>query len=456
MKKFFLLAAATIIACGAVSAQEAETQTTPAVDHANGLNEDGSLQKYRRSSLYSVLVKHSTFPYGETIDSTFMSIPTPDKFNNHDVGPKSFESSAAKMRKKGQDKNAVNQADIEAFVQANDVARQMVAKWFDRNPETGAFDLELMFERGYYDAQQADIEEAKASLRNVSALGDAGEELIGKTFLLVNDITFVDRGERSKKTGGWLKFAGSLLSAATGVSAAEDLGNLAGAAVNEIDGFKVNITSYLYRLDWNQEVAETFWSEYWIDAENPDEARRAAFESTDLFKLTYIGETSTSAANLASKSLSQKPKEAQMLKVCTRAIDKSIVELQREYDEFKVNVPISKVNEDGTCEVAIGLKEGINEKSQFEVLVKAQNEDGTYYYEKIGKIQPVKGQIWDNRFGALEDAQAIAEEEGVKKSDEDGDGDATLTATTFKILDGANKIGAGCLVREVTIKRAKK
>jgi len=447
MRKFFLFAAAIAFACGTVSAQVAET---------TGDNADGGIQKYRRSSLYSVLIKHSAFPYGETIDSTFMSIPTPDKFNNHDVGPKSFESSANKMKKKGKDKVSVNAKDIEAFIQANDIARQMVAKWFNRNPETGAFNLDLMQERGFYDAQQEDIEKAKASVRNIQSLGDAGEELIGKTFLLVNDITFVDRGEKSKKAGGWLKFLGSVTSAVTGVSAAEDLGNLAGAAVNEIDGFKVNITSYLYRLDWNKEIAETFWNQYWIDEANPDEAKRAAFDTSDLFKLTYVGETTTSAANLASKSLSQKPKTAQMLKVCTRAIDKSIVELQREYDEFKVNVPIRAIDPDKkTCEVAIGLKEGINEKSQFDVLMKTQDpETGAVSYEKVGKIQPVKGKIWDNRFGALEDAEAIANE-GAKKSEEDGDGDASLTATTFKILDGANKIGVGYLVREVTIKRAK-
>ncbi len=447
MRKFFLFAAAIVFACGTVSAQEAET---------TGDNADGGIQKYRRSSLYSVLIKHSSFPYGETIDSTFMLIPTPDKFNNHDVGPKSFESSAAKMKKRGKDKVSVNAKDIEAFIQANDIARQMVAKWFNRNPETGAFNLDLMQERGFYDAQQEDIEKAKASVRNIQSLGDAGEELIGKTFLLVNDITFVDRGEKSKKAGGWLSFLGSVASAVTGVSAAEDIGNLAGAAVNEIDGFKVNITSYLYRLDWNKEIAETFWNQYWIDETNLDEAKRAAFDTSDLFKLTYVGETTTSAANLASKSLSQKPKTAQMLKVCTRAIDKSIVELQREYDEFKVNVPIRAIDPDkNTCEVAIGLKEGINEKSQFEVLMKTQDpETGAISYEKVGKIQPIKGQIWDNRFGALEDAEAIANE-GAKKSEEDGDGDASLTATTFKILDGANKIGVGYLVREVTIKRAK-
>ena len=422
-------------------------------DTADGLDDMGAIQKYHRSSLYSVLIKHSTFPYGETIDSTFMSIPTPDKFNNHDAGPKSFESSATKMKKKGKSKSNTNARDIEQFIMKNDVPRQMIAKWFNRDPQNGTFDLDLMIERGLYDAQQVDIEAAKASSRNLLSLGDAGEELIGKTFLLVNDITFVDRGERSRKAATGIKVLSAISGAVLGSSSIGDLGDTVGGAVNEIDGFCVNITSYLYRLNWTPEVAETFWSEYWIDRENIDEAKRLAFDNSGLFSLTYIGETTTSAANIASKSLSSKPKEAQMLKVCTRAIDKSIVKLQRAYDEFKVNVPIGNINlDDKTVEVPIGLKEGINEKSQFDVLMKVQNEDGTYSYDRVGRLQPVKGKIWDNRFGALEDALAIAE--GAKKVDDDdeGEGDVSLTATTFKILSGANRIVPGCLVREVTIK----
>ena len=147
-----------------------------------------------------------------------------------------------------------------------------------------------------------------------------------------------------------------------------------------------------------------------------------------------------------------------MVKVCTRAVDKAIVELQREYDEFKVNVPIFKISEDkSTVDVQIGLKEGINEKSRFEVLLPVEDENEKIQYEKVGMIQPVEGKIWDNRYGALEEAEAAEEakkegEDLSKNSDVANLEAAKLTATTFKILSGANKIVPGCLVREVKIK----
>ena len=316
--------------------------------------------------------------------------------------------------------------------------------------------MKLIQERGNYDASQADINIADQSSRGRAMLADAGEELIGKTFLLVNDITFVDKGEKSAKAGGWLRALGAVAGAVTGDSSFSSMGDSAAKLVNEIDGFSVNITSYLYRLDWNDEVAGTFYVLYWNDPSNPDPARRMAYDTTNLFRLTYVGQTSTSAANLSSKSLSSKSKESQMLKVCTRAIDKSIVQLQRDFDEFKVNVPLYRINDDGTVDVQIGLKEGINARSQFDVLMPSETEDGRMVYEKVGRIQPVAGKIWDNRFGADEDAEALAADGG-KAPAEDGDeaGDVTLTASTFKVLSGAHRIVPGCLVREVTIKRSK-
>lgn len=461
MEKILLLAAAAILTCGTVSAQEESqiAKDSTIVKTADGHTEDGKMQKYRRSSLYSVLIAHSSFNYGDVVKETFVSIPTPDKFNSHDVAAKIFESSSAKMIKNPKKKEELNQTDIAAFIEEHDVARRMVAKWFNRNAETGMFDTSYIEECGISSASWADKAEASQGILGEDQLKtQIGEELIGKTFLLVNDIVFVDKGEQSAKASGWIKAIGGIAGAALGSSAISDLADTAGDLANEVDGFTVKIVSYLFRLDWNQNIMNTLYNDYWIYEEDSPEVvaeKRAAFENSDLFKLTYIGQTETQAGNLASKSLAQKSKEEQMLKVCTRAIDKSIVELQREYDEFKVNVPIQKISEDKkTCTIPVGLKEGVNEKSVYKAVELVQDETGTYTYKTIATLKPVKGQIWDNRFGAAEDAAAIAAGEA-KGTEEDAAGNAALTATTFEITSGANNIMEGTLVREETIKRDK-
>lgn len=445
MKKTFLFIAIAILSMGTVNAQEtlADVENT------------GEMAEYRRSSLYSVLVKHSGFPYSDEIESAFMVMPIPDKFNDHNLDIRSFESTAVKMKRGGKAKTENNLNDANNFLVDNQIAKALVAKWFGRNPSNGGFDMSLIQERGYYDASQLDIANAQETSRGLSALGDAGEELIGKTFVIINDITFVDKGEKSSKVAGVLAFAGRLASELTGDSSYQQLGDLAAVTTNEIDGFNVNVTSYLYKLVWNDEIAGAFYNDYWIDIEGDDSAKKEAFEQSDIFSVEYIGQTTTSAGNLSSKSLAKKSKEEQMLKVCTRAVDKSIVLLQRAYDEFKVNVPIYKISEDGkTVDVQIGMKEGINEKSQFEVLLPEEGENGIIKYSRIGMIQPEKGKIWDNRFGALEEAQEAqaAGEDNSKNEEAASLESASLVATTFKILSGAKRIVPGCLVREVTIK----
>lgn len=490
MRTYYTLAALLCVGTSAF----AQTPDSVVEGERAEMLQDETIENYRRSSLYQVLVKHPGATYGETIDSVFLMMETPDKFNEHNLAVRSIESTAKKAKKvkagvRGTNKDP-NMADIGAFVSEHDVARGLVARWFDRDPETGNFDVDLIVERGYYDASFAAIEEADVNIRGRAMLADAGFDLIGKTFMTVNDITFVDKGEQTAKAGSGIRsglaLLGGIASAVTGDSSFQKLGDasgkLVGGIVNEFAGYKVNIITYLYRLDWNEEIQNRFFAEYWID-EHTDEAtraaRKAAFEESDLFTLSYVGHTETSAENVSSKSFSQRPLQEQFLKVCTRAVDKAIVELQREYDEFKVNVPIYAVNDDGTVEVKIGLKEGVNANSRYEVLMPDRS-SGVTVYKRVGMLKPLPDKIWDNRFGALEEAQmleqdrleaeaeatvaaegseeaAAAETEAELAAAEEAAemGDAMLTSTTFAIISGADRIVPGLLIREETIKRDK-
>ena len=117
------------------------------------------------------------------------------------------------------------------------------------------------------------------------------------------------------------------------------------------------------------------------------------------------------------------------LKVCTRAIDKSISELQKSFDEFKVFTPL--VSTSPLC-AYIGLKEGVSEDSRFEVLEKTLDPDGRTKYERVGIVKPLKGKIWDNRFMASFD-----KEEGFD-----------LEYTTFEKISGRDFF-PGMLIREI-------
>ena len=445
MKKLFVL---TLLLAATVLSVSAQRRTD-------------SLVEYRRSSLYSVLIKHSEMPYSSTIDSAFVWIPLPDKFNDHSLPIHAFESSVAKpkVKAKSKQKDAANFADIEKFLTENAVAKQMVAKWYNRDPETGLCNRDLIGERGFYDASQQDIALADETFAGREQLGDRGEDLIGKTFLLVNDITFADQGERSEKAAKGIAIVGGLFGALLGSDAITNAAVTVAAAVNEIDGFILNVTSYLYQLDWDKEHSEHFENNYYVSSrmdEATRQARAAAFDAVEptdsMFRLTYVGCTTAQGRITTSKSFSLYSKVEQMLIACARGIDKSIVNLQRAYEQFQVNVPVYKVNEDGTVEVQIGLKEGVNNKSTYDVIREEWDENGNVTYKKIGSIAPVKGMIWDNRVGALEEAEAL-KADGVENEDEEAkEGNVYLNSTTFKVRSGNAKDFVGCLVREERIK----
>ena len=205
---------------------------------------------------------------------------------------------------------------------------------------------------------------------------------------------------------------------------AEQIGGLAG----DITGFKVIVTSYLFRLDWNDEVANNFYNNLWVDKSAPDLVRQQQWTGAlGSFKLKYIGNASVFSGKTALGGVNSE--RDMFLKVCTRAVDKSISELQKNFDEFKVFTPLISVE---PLRAYIGLKEGVDENSRYEVLEKSVDDMGRIKYKRVGEIKPEKGMIWDNRFMAEFD-----KEEGYD-----------LQYTTFKKISGKN-FYQGMLIREI-------
>ena len=140
------------------------------------VNENGELQKYKRSSLYSVLISHSDLKFSDQISEAFRSVPIPDKFNDHNLEIREIESTSGKVRQQGKEKDKDNTNDANIFISSKNVPRDLVAKWFNRDSKTGGFDMSLVQERGFYDASKVDISAAEMSGRGLAMLGDAGED----------------------------------------------------------------------------------------------------------------------------------------------------------------------------------------------------------------------------------------------------------------------------------------
>ena len=382
--------------------------------------------KYHRSSLYSILLRHENRPFADEILSSFNSIPIPDKFNDHNLSKRVFK--AAVLQKSDTTELDDQKPYIDNLLSKNAIGRRLVAKWFNQNKE-GLFNCDLLVKRGFYDASAFDIDLSDKTIRGADKIiSDASNELISNTYIIVNDIDFYDRRETGKK----------LSNAATGVttvvSAIPIIGLFAlpayGATARlteSVAGFKIRVTSYLYKLDWNDEIEGTFYKNYYTSV--PDETKINAFKKEkQLFSLKYIGKHTVYSGITTLRGINRQ--EEFFIKVCTRALDESVANLQKEHAEFRVKTPLLSIE---PLSAKIGMKEGVNEESEYEVL-EVLEEDGLTKYKRVGIIKPSKGKVWDNRY--------LAEFEEENEN-------STLKATEFEKVSGGD-FYPGMLIREIT------
>lgn len=342
--------------------------------------------KYRRSSLYSVMVDQPTLPYAGEIKKNFENSPIPDKFNNHNLSKRIYD--LGELPTDGSDSPILSA-----------IARDIVAKWFNRSSK-GGFNMNLIKERGFYDASALDVVKAQASKRGLDLLADAGEELIGKTFVLINEFKYTDKAEVAEKTSGWLNAIGTIAdyAGASNVSTVTTLTSTGATVAGK--GYIVKTNAHLYQLVWDEETAAIFYNDYWADDKTITPAKKKAFDESTIFKLKYIG-TDTSWSDIQSTVFTSKSDEQLIERATVKAIDRVIVKLQKNHDQFKTKTPLHTVD---PLTAKVGLKEGITKKSTFDVLEQVEDENGKTQYVKVGIVKvDSKYPIWDNTYGAQEE-----------------------------------------------------
>lgn len=380
---------------------------------------------YRRSSLYPLMIYEPDRNFGEIIQKTFIESPIPDKFNDHIIDARKIEHQISPLISKRDEKILAQEENISSYFKENDIAKKMVEKWFNRKPD-GTFDMNLIGERGSYNASEMDVELAKMTKRGMALLADAGEELIKNTFVVVNDFDYVSKEEVADKIKGGLKFIKDVASEFDKTVKTDKLERRI-TVVGK--GYVVRTTSYLYQLEWNDSVAAVLYEEYWMDKNSIDGARKQAFENSDIFKLKLVG-WEVAWADLQATTYTKKSEEELVTIATVRAIDAVIAKLQRKYEVFRTKTPLYSIK---PLAAKIGLKEGLEKGDRFEVLEQVMDKTGRTRYKRKGIIKVDKSHIWDNRHMA----------------GEDGDASNPASQLGFTKFKGAGKFYPGMLIRQV-------
>lgn len=389
-------------------------------------------EEYNRSSLYTITMLHPKDRMYDHIFKAMQDMPIPDKYEDNSLNMRIMDAPNAKGKMTYSPEKMQEQLTL--FLQGNNIGRRMVARWFERNKETGAFNTATLEKRGHYNMSEWDLKKSQLTLANQLFRADADEELIPQTFVIINDITYVDKEQNAQIAKAVLSGLASIAGAFGGnaiASLVKSTLELGSSIADLIAGFTVDVRSYLFQLDWNEETANKFYMDYFYTADNPDMAKKAAFEAdTTTFRMKYIGTFNARSEKTSPRGV-HSPSEV-FSKVLTRAVDKNIVELQRQFNVFKVTSIIAGINAKNEAQVYIGMKEGVNPNSTYEVLQR-ELKNGRLEYKRVATLKPKEDMIWDNRFMALEEQAHNAE----------------LGYTTFTVNTPVSQILPGMLVREV-------
>lgn len=449
---FKLSLAATLlftVAAGNVIAQDTEVQEEPKEEKKKKeKKDDGKIHKsdkktevgkYRRSSLHTMIVEIDGLPKADLILKTFKDAPVPDKYNDHTVSDKSFklsdyfEGEMEDADGKGKKKDKDISPYIDKYLKDKKVANQIVAKWFNRTEE-GAFDMELISERGAYDASAQDAAKAASTQRGLDMLKDAGIELLGSTFVVVSYSKFVSNEVAAK----------AIYDATTAsISGSSALAKIARETAKKAyekarEGYSVWTTAYLYQLNWSDSVEAYFWNDYWMDASNIDSAKKVAFDTTNFFSLKLLGYQK--ASSLISGLGSNAQNEEMIVKNATlKSVNSVYNKLQKKFEPFRTKTPLVSVDPLGA---KIGTKEELSGGDKYEVLMPKYDAEGRLKYARKAVIKVDGKKIWDNSFNAGEEQEVPLDENGNPIQDENA-----LEFTHFK---GKSKgLYPGLLLRQI-------
>ncbi len=302
----------------------------------------------------------------------FKELQVPDKYYDNNIDTRVIKPGVARPV----NDDYLQQIDPETIAEwltANKVGQQIIAKWFNRQPD-GTFNVDLLKERGMFNANDNDLMVASASKRGETSLMDMGMQLVDKSYVLVFDFyqimnmtQYYDKEEIS-------------------------------ADKRKMNGFKSSLNSYLFKLDFSELVAADFFQNYWVSANDPDkDAKVAAFDNASFtFKFMSKQRTSASATQLnPGETLAPKVQktEAQLLDaLCQSGLTSVSTTIENQQDDFKVKAMVSGVH---PISAKIGKKEGLKFDNRYYVYENRVRRNGETYSKQVAVVKSMK--VVDNR-----------------------------------------------------------
>jgi hypothetical protein len=371
------------------------SQSQQAEQSGKMLKDTGVKADYSRSSLTLLLLEPDRSSTLKRFKGIMSQTQVPDKFNDNNLQQRSlvisgFERDADNIfQQQALNRGVIPETGLDKIyltLKDQRLANEVIAKWWARKDD-GTFGVELLQERGAYDATDAEVIAARAGIRGMAGVMDAGEELINKSYILVFDFyntktmdqyyNDVDNNRR--------ELARQLERDYTPVE-------------RNMEGYRTDIMAHLFRIDYNDSVSAVFYQEMWIDPENDDiQTRNAKRNQFDEFKfpLAYVTSVKTTIQSAQSKKavFGKKTDDQLFEKLVEDAIDDVLFQFSTRYEDFRVKTAVYNTR---PIQAKIGRKEGVSVDQRYFVYEYQLNTQGEAVPVRKGVIR-ASNKITDNR-----------------------------------------------------------
>lgn len=278
------------------------------------------------------------------------------------------------------------------------VAHQLVAKWWGIQPD-GSWSDTLLMNLACYSATQNQA--ANAAETTMGAANQLYNELatitMATTFVTFTKLDFYE----SEPVAAFVRNIMKLVASQT-----PSPGDLAVTIAAEAtyaamkDGYTSFTNALLYQLEWNDSIANEFYT-LWTPENKIDMEKFNAMK----FNLKFVGATKASQTCLLKKGDKGKGAQPLVQRTIFKTLDKQFADLQMKYEDFRPMVPILGIDEKGGIIADMGTKEGVEVGDKFNVLEPVTNEKGITKYVLKGTVKVVKWKgeepvfekgIWNN------------------------------------------------------------
>ena len=340
----------------------AGTMHLGAVFAQDGTSANGQMKEYNRNSLTILLVEGGK--YSSELKNAMNTVVVPEKFDNNMLDKRILPEMS-------------NSEAVRKQLETMKVPNEIFSKWFSRSND-GKFDMSVVYNRGLYNASDADVIRASAAKLGMAKLKDAGEKLIKQSYVLVlcfgsiktMEQVYDEMDAARKKT-------------------AKALNKEFKPVARTKNGYKGEVAGFLFRLSDVAQTMDNFYSNMWIyDGDAPDvvAAKRQMFDTT-LFKLAKVTTATTTYEASQYNTGEQKSKSELFSMLVNGSVHNLVKTFENSVEEWKVRTALYSVF---PLRAKIGTKENLTVEDRYFVYEFRMDKNNQVYADRRGVVRAKK------------------------------------------------------------------